>query len=53
MAVHVYGILAAYTPSLRLRRVDGAYFSTYLESFERVWASARPLEQEGREGSAS
>ena len=49
---HVYGILAAYTPSLRLRRVDGAYFSTYLESFERVWASARPLEQEGQEGSA-
>ena len=41
---HVYGILAAYTPTLRLRRVDGAYFSTYLESFERVWASARALE---------
>jgi hypothetical protein len=49
---HVYGILAAYTPSLRLRRVDGAYFSTYLESLERVWASAWPLEQEGQEGSA-
>jgi hypothetical protein len=49
---HVYGILAAYTPTLRLRRVDGAYFSTYLESFERVWASARPLEQEGPDGSA-
>jgi hypothetical protein len=41
---HVYGILAAYTPVLRLRRVDGAYFSTYLESFERVWGSARTLE---------
>ena len=41
---HVYGILAAYTPVLRLRRVDGAYFSTYLESFERVWASARALD---------
>jgi len=41
---HVYGLLAAYTPVLRLRRVDGAYFSTYLESFERVWASARTLE---------
>jgi len=40
---HVYGLLAAYTPVLRLRRVDGAYFSTYLESFERVWASARAL----------
>jgi transcriptional regulator with XRE-family HTH domain len=50
---HVYGILAAYTPSLRLRRVDGAYFSTYLESFERVWASARPFEPEGQEAGAS
>lgn len=39
---HVYGILAAFTPVLHLRRVDGAYFSTYLESFERVWGSARP-----------
>lgn len=39
---HVYGILAAYTPVLRLRRVDGAYFNTYLESFDQVWASARP-----------
>ena len=48
---HVYGILAAYTPVLHLRRVDGAYFGTYLESFERVWGSARPLrdgEHEGR-----
>ncbi|MGI5421051.1 XRE family transcriptional regulator [Actinomadura luteofluorescens] len=42
---HVYGILAAYTPTMRIRRVDGAYFNTYLESFERVWASARPLER--------
>lgn len=41
---HVYGILAAHTPTLRFRRVDGAYFSTYRESFERVWASARALE---------
>jgi hypothetical protein len=39
---HVYGMLAAYTPCLRLRRIDGAFFHTYLESFERVWASARP-----------
>jgi hypothetical protein len=43
---HVYGILAAYTPTMHLRRVDGAYFQTYLESFERVWASARPLDSE-------
>lgn len=43
---HVYGILAAHTPAMHIRRVDGAYFNTYLESFERVWASARPLEDE-------
>ncbi len=47
---HVYGILAAYTPVLHLRRVDGAYFGTYLESFERVWGSARPLQEAEREG---
>lgn len=40
---HAYGILAAYTPTMHFRRVDGAYFTTYLESFERVWASARVL----------
>ncbi|RBQ17765.1 XRE family transcriptional regulator [Spongiactinospora rosea] len=45
---HVYGILAAYTPTTHLRRIDGAYFDTYLESYERVWASARPLEREHR-----
>jgi len=27
---------------MHLRRVDGAFFHTYLESFERVWASASP-----------
>jgi hypothetical protein len=43
---HVYGILAAYTPVLHLRRVDGAYVNTYLESFDRVWATARPLLRE-------
>jgi transcriptional regulator with XRE-family HTH domain len=41
---HVYGILAAYTPCLRIRRIDGAFFNTYLESFERVWSSARPFD---------
>ena len=40
--VHVYGLLAAYTPTLRIRRIDGQFFNTYIESFERVWASARP-----------
>jgi transcriptional regulator with XRE-family HTH domain len=47
---HVYGILAAYTPVLHLRRVDGAYFGTYLESFERVWGSARPLAEAEQDG---
>ena len=40
--VHAYGILAAYTPVMHVRRVDGAFFNTYVESFERVWASAVP-----------
>ncbi len=43
---HVYGLLAAYTPVLRLRRIDGQYFDTYMESFERVWAGARAMDQE-------
>lgn len=41
--VHAYGVLAAFTPTLHLRRMDGAYFNTYVESYERVWASARPV----------
>ncbi|MWK37814.1 XRE family transcriptional regulator [Actinomadura sp. J1-007] len=43
--IHVYGILAAHTPTMHIRRVDGAYFNTFLESYEKVWASARPLER--------
>ena len=39
--VHVYGILAAYTPCLHLKRIGGGYFNTYEESFERVWSSSR------------
>jgi transcriptional regulator with XRE-family HTH domain len=46
--VHAYGILAAYTPVMHLRRVDGAFFSTYTESFERVWASSVQARQEER-----
>lgn len=41
---HVYGLLACHTPTMHLRRMDGQYFNTYLESYERVWASARPLD---------
>ncbi|HUZ37155.1 MAG TPA: hypothetical protein VMV17_12575 [Streptosporangiaceae bacterium] len=50
---HVYGILAAYIPTMHLRRSDGAYFGTYLESFERVWASARPAGEGGPESNAA
>ena len=53
MNTHVYGSLAAHTSTLRLRRADGAYFSTYLESFERVWASARPFGEDGPEVGAA
>jgi transcriptional regulator with XRE-family HTH domain len=42
---HAYGLLAAHTPTMHIRRVDNAFFGTYLESYERVWASARPLEE--------
>ncbi|PRX90810.1 helix-turn-helix transcriptional regulator [Allonocardiopsis opalescens] len=42
--VHAYGVLAAYTPTMHLRRIDGAYFTTYVESFERVWGSAKPAD---------
>ena len=40
--VHAYGLLAAYTPVFHLRRVDGQWFETYIESYERIWAAARP-----------
>ena len=42
---HVYGISAAYAPVLHLREQgeDDAVFRTYVDSFERVWTSARPL----------
>ncbi|WP_202034922.1 XRE family transcriptional regulator [Streptomyces albus subsp. chlorinus] len=39
--VHAYGVLAAHTPTMHLRRIDGAFFHTYIESYERVWVSAR------------
>jgi hypothetical protein len=42
---HVYGVPAERAPVLYLRRADGADMATaYLESFERIWASARPVE---------
>jgi transcriptional regulator with XRE-family HTH domain len=43
--VHIYGAGAAEGPVLHLRRVaGGSMVKTYLESFERVWSRARPLD---------
>ena len=42
---HIYGFAAAQAPAMHLRQVaGGTMVSTYLESFERVWAESRPLE---------
>lgn len=42
---HVYGVAAAQAPVLHLRRVvGGGMVTTYLDSLERVWSQARPLD---------
>jgi transcriptional regulator with XRE-family HTH domain len=42
---HVYAFPASHAPVLHLRRVAGGdMVNTYLESFERVWQQAVPLE---------
>jgi len=42
---HVYGTPAGQAPVLDLRRTEeGDMAAAYLESFERIWAGARPLE---------
>jgi transcriptional regulator with XRE-family HTH domain len=42
---HVYGAPAANAPVLHLRKVAGGdMFATYADSFERVWADARPVD---------
>lgn len=42
---HIYNSPAAQAPVLHLRRVAGGdMVATYLESFERVWDDATPLE---------
>lgn len=42
---HIYGFVAAHAPVLHLRKVaGGSMVSTYLDSFERVWDRATPLE---------
>jgi len=41
---HAHGIPAGRSPVLRLRQAeDGDMVTAYLDSFERVWAGARPL----------
>jgi hypothetical protein len=41
---HIHGIAAAYAPVLHLsRRADDGVFATYVQSFERVWHLASPL----------
>jgi hypothetical protein len=41
---HVYGTAAAQAPVLHLQRHgDGELFGIYIDSFERVWMTARPL----------
>ncbi|MGH8950747.1 MAG: XRE family transcriptional regulator [Acidimicrobiia bacterium] len=42
---HVYGAPASQAPVMHLRRVaGGSMVRTYLDSFERVWSQARPLD---------
>ncbi len=41
---HVYGLPGAHAPALHLRRAPKSeMFETYMESFETVWAAAKPL----------
>ena len=41
----VHGIAAAYAPVLHLRRIEqDGMFTTYTDSFERVWTTATPLD---------
>ncbi len=48
--LHIFGQPASANPVFHLRRADASgWFDSYTESFEAVWASARPWEpdQEG------
>jgi transcriptional regulator with XRE-family HTH domain len=43
---HIYGIMANNAPVFHLRKIPGGgMVSGYLESFERVWDSAQPVEE--------
>lgn len=42
---HIYGLTAARAPVWHLRKVAGGELAaTYMESFERVWESAQPVQ---------
>ena len=42
--MHVYGLLGAHAPLLHLCRLgEGQLFSTYADSFDRVWTQAQPF----------
>nr|WP_026124033.1 DUF5919 domain-containing protein [Nocardiopsis chromatogenes] len=42
---HLYGTMAAEAPVFHLRKIPGGeMMATYLESFEKVWDGARPLD---------
>ena len=42
---HVYGVTAAYAPVWHLRKLPaGELAGLYIDSFERVWETATPLD---------
>ena len=42
---HVYGAMASEAPVFHLRKIPGGtLFGTYLESYEKVWGQATPLD---------
>lgn len=45
--MHVYGVAGSNAPALHLRKVPGGdMVSLYLESFESIWANAKPLQSD-------
>jgi len=46
VVTHVYGLAGTFAPTWHLRKVAGGeIFSTYLESFEKVWETATPVRE--------
>jgi hypothetical protein len=46
VVTHVYGLAGTFAPTWHLRKVAGGeIFSTYLESFEKVWETATPVQE--------